>query len=102
MLPSLSPWIVSVTGDFWLVLIGLLISLFNYLAKERKKVVQLIETYQMRQFTIMKRGISISDALKLENEQLRSLLEPEIMIKVLSRDCCRVALAHLLGRIELS
>ncbi len=51
---------------------------FNYLAKEKKKVVHLIETYQENETlkgTIynLEEKANISDALKLENEQLRSL-----------------------------
>ena len=46
MLSPLSPWIVSVTGDFLSSVDRVVAIPFNYFAKEKKKVVQLIETYQ--------------------------------------------------------
>ena len=80
MLSPLSPWIVSVTGDFLASVDRVVAIPFNYLAKEKKKVVQLIETYQENETlkgTIynLEEKANNSDALKLENEQLRSILE---------------------------
>ena len=80
MLSPLSPWIVSVTGDFLSSIDRVVAIPFNYFAKEKKKVVQLIETYQENETlkgTIynLEEKANVSDALKLENEQLRSLLE---------------------------
>ncbi|MFS9450560.1 rod shape-determining protein MreC [Streptococcus cristatus] len=80
MLSPLSPWIVSVTGDFLSSVDRVVAIPFNYFAKEKKKVVQLIETYQENETlkgTIynLEEKANISDSLKLENEQLRSLLE---------------------------
>ena len=80
MLSPLSPWIVSVTGDFLSSVDRVVAIPFNYLAKEKKKVVHLIETYQENETlkgTIynLEEKANNSDALKLENEQLRSLLE---------------------------
>lgn len=80
MLSPLSPWIVSVTGDFLSSIDRVVAIPFNYFAKEKKKVVQLIETYQENETlkgTIynLEEKANISDSLKLENEQLRSLLE---------------------------
>ena len=46
MLSPLSPWIVSVTGDFLSSVDRVVAIPFNYLAKEKKNVVQLIENYQ--------------------------------------------------------
>ena len=80
ILSPFSPWIVSVTGDFLSSVDRVVAIPFNYFAKEKKKVVQLIETYQENETlkgTIynLEEKANISDSLKLENEQLRSLLE---------------------------
>nr|WP_288932996.1 rod shape-determining protein MreC [uncultured Streptococcus sp.] len=80
MLSPLSPWIVSATGDFLSSVDRVVAIPFNYFAKEKKKVTQLIETYQENETlkgTIynLEEKANISDSLKLENEQLRSLLE---------------------------
>ena len=74
MLSPLSPWIVSVTGDFLSSVDRVVAIPFNYLAKEKKKVAHLIETYQENETlkeTIynLEEKANNSDALKLENEQ---------------------------------
>ena len=80
ILSPFSPWIVSVTGDFLSSVDRVVAIPFNYFAKEKKKVVHLIDTYQENETlkgTIynLEEKANISDSLKLENEQLRSLLE---------------------------
>ena len=80
ILSPFSPWIVSVTGDFLSSVDRVVAIPFNYFAKEKKKVVHLIDTYQENETlkgTIynLEENANISDSLKLENEQLRSLLE---------------------------
>ena len=76
----LSSWVVSVTGDFLSSVDRVVAIPFNFIANEKKKVVHLIDTYQeneMLKGTIynLEEKANVSDALKLENEQLRSLLE---------------------------
>ncbi len=90
MLPS--PWIVSVTGIFGYVdrVVAIPLIIFAMKRKGCSLIGDLSRKWDPKGTIYnLEEKVSISDALKLENEQLCSLLEfKEIMISV-GQDCCR-------------